>query len=354
MKALSEYYLVNQTKIAKGYELTALKGSDAIVISQPDSAFTDKEKFVIDQFIMRGGKVLWLIDPLSTNLDSLRLKGFTIGINRDLNLEDMLFKYGVRLNPIMVQDLQCASIPINIGFKKGEANVKMFPWLYNPLILPDNNHPIVKNLDLIRFDFLSTLDTIASAKGIKKTILLKSSKYSKTIPAPVRIYLGMVQMQIKESQFINSYQPVACLLEGCFSSFVEYRLPSTILNDSNFKYIDKGKSTKMIVVADGDVARNDFQKSTGEIFPLGYDKYTKQTFANQTFLVNCVNYLLDDEGMLQLRSREVKLRLLDKKKINLHRTKWQVINVLLPFLVIICFAAIQFYIRKRKYAFKEK
>jgi ABC-2 type transport system permease protein len=354
MKALSEYYLVNQTKIAKGYELTALKGSDAIVISQPDSAFTDKEKFVIDQFIMRGGKVLWLIDPLSTNLDSLRLKGFTIGINRDLNLEDMLFKYGVRLNPIMIQDLQCASIPINIGFKKGEANVKMFPWLYNPLILPDNNHPIVKNLDLIRFDFLSTLDTIASAKGIKKTILLKSSKYSKTIPAPVRIYLGMVQMQIKESQFINSYQPVACLLEGSFSSFVEYRLPSTILNDSNFKYIDKGKSTKMIVVADGDVARNDFQKSTGEIFPLGYDKYTKQTFANQTFLVNCVNYLLDDEGMLQLRSREVKLRLLDKKKINLHRTKWQVINVLLPFLVIICFAAIQFYVRKRKYAFKEK
>jgi len=184
--------------------------------------------------------------------------------------------------------------------------------------------------------------------------LLKSSKYSKTIPAPVRIYLGMVQMQIKESQFINSYQPVACLLEGCFSSFVEYRLPSTILYDSNFKYIDKGKSTKMIVVADGDVARNDFQKSTGEIFPLGYDKYTKQTFANQTFLVNCVNYLLDDEGMVQLRSREVKLRLLDKKKINLHRTKWQVINVLLPFLVIICFAAIQFYIRKRKYAFKEK
>ncbi len=354
MKALSEYYLVNQTKIAKGYELTALKGSDAIVISQPDSAFTDKEKFVIDQFIMRGGKVLWLIDPLSTNLDSLRYKGFTIGINRDLNLEDMLFKYGIRLNPVMVQDLQCASIPINIGFKKGEANIKMFPWLYNPLILPDNNHPIVKNLDLIKFDFLSTLDTIASAKGIKKTILLKSSRYSKTIPAPVRIYLGMVQMQIKESQFINSYQPVACLLEGCFSSFVEYRLPSIILNDSNFKYIDKGKLTKMIVVADGDVARNDFQKSTGELFPLGYDKYTKQTFANQTFLVNCVNYLLDDEGMLQLRSREVKLRLLDKKKINLHRIKWQVINVLLPFLLIICFATIQFYLRKRKYAFIEK
>ena len=146
------------------------------MISQPDSAFTDKEKFVIDQFIMRGGKVLWLIDPLSTNLDSLRLKGFTIGINRDLNLEDMLFKYGVRLNPIMVQDLQCASIPINIGFKKGEANVKMFPWLYNPLILPDNNHPIVFEYldDFNNIVFLIPLAEAMVSSVLKKSNLIKS------------------------------------------------------------------------------------------------------------------------------------------------------------------------------------
>ncbi|MCU0359552.1 MAG: gliding motility-associated ABC transporter substrate-binding protein GldG, partial [Bacteroidia bacterium] len=314
MKSLSEYYTVNRTKIAKGFELRALEGTDALIISKPDTAFSDKEIFAIDQFIMKGGKVLWLIDPLEVRPDSLRLKGFTLGLTRDLNVDEMLFKYGVRLNPMLIQDLQCATIPINTGFTKGEPKIEMFPWLYHPLILPNSNHPIVKNLDLIRFEFLSTLDTVSSAKGIKKTILLKSSKYSKTVPAPARIYLGMVQMQVKESQFKDSYQPVACLLEGAFSSFVEYRLPSALLQDSNFKYIDKGKATKMIVVADGDVAANDFMRSTGEIFDLGYDRYTRQTFANKTFLLNCVNYLLDDEGMLQLRSREVKLRLLDKKK----------------------------------------
>jgi ABC-2 type transport system permease protein len=350
MKSLSEYYTVNRTKIAKGFELRALEGTDALIISKPDTAFSDKEIFAIDQFIMKGGKVLWLIDPLEVRPDSLRLKGFTLGLTRDLNVDEMLFKYGVRLNPMLIQDLQCATIPINTGFTKGEPKIEMFPWLYHPLILPNSNHPIVKNLDLIRFEFLSTLDTVSSAKGIKKTILLKSSKYSKTVPAPARIYLGMVQMQVKESQFKDSYQPVACLLEGAFSSFVEYRLPSALLQDSNFKYIDKGKATKMIVVADGDVAANDFMRSTGEIFDLGYDRYTRQTFANKTFLLNCVNYLLDDEGMLQLRSREVKLRLLDKKKINTERSKWQVLNVALPLLVLIAVGWLVSFLRKRKYA----
>jgi ABC-2 type transport system permease protein len=350
MKSLSEYYTVNRTKIAKGFELRALEGTDALIISKPDTAFSDKEIFAIDQFIMKGGKVLWLIDPLEVRSDSLRLKGFTLGLTRDLNVDEMLFKYGVRLNPMLVQDLQCATIPINTGFTKGEPKIEMFPWLYHPLILPNSNHPIVKNIDLIRFEFLSTLDTVSSAKGIKKTILLKSSKYSKTVPAPARIYLGMVQMQVKESQFKDSYQPVACLLEGAFSSFVEYRLPSALLQDSNFIYLDKGKPTKMIVVADGDVAANDFMRSTGEIFDLGYDRYTRQTFANKTFLLNCVNYLLDDEGMLQLRSREVKLRLLDKKKINTERSKWQVLNVAVPLVVLIVVGWLVGYLRKKRYA----
>lgn len=349
MRVLSEYYNVNRTEISKGHELKALKGSDAIVISKPDSAFTDKEKFVIDQYIMNGGKVLWLIDPVQTNLDSLR-KGFTIGINRPLNIEDMLFKYGVRVNPVLVQDLQCGYLSINTGFRNGQPKFELFPWLYTVLSLPDATHPIVKNLDLIKFDFASTLDTV-SAKGIKKTILLKTSKYTKIQPTPARVYLGMVQVKPKESQFVNSYQSLACLLEGEFSSFVEYRLPNILLEDSNFKYVDHGKKTKMIVVADGDVARNDVQMSNGQTFPLGYDRNTKQTFANKTFLLNCVNYLLDDEGMLQLRSREVKLRLLNKKKISdQYRSKWQMLNVALPLLIIIAFGLLQFYLRKKKFA----
>ena len=347
MQALSEYYSVNQTEMEG--KLKSLEGSDAIVITQPDSVFSDKDKFIIDQYIMNGGKVLWLIDPLDVNRDSLR-KGFTFGINRPLNIEDMLFKYGVRLNPILVQDLQCASIPINTGFAKGSPKIEMFRWPYAPVVLPDLNHPIVNNLDYIKFDFLSTLDTISSARGIKKTILLKTSRYTKTQPSPVRISLAMAMYPPKESQFINPYQAIACLLEGEFSSFVEYRLPARLLNDSSFKYLDKGKKTKMIVVSDGDVASNDYLLSSGEILPLGYDRYTKQTFANQTFLLNCVNYLLDEEGMLQLRSREVKLRLLDVKKINLHRSKWQLINVLVPLGLVIAFALAQYYIRRRKYS----
>lgn len=348
MKALSEYYTVNQTIITPGKELSALKGSDAIVISKPDSAFTDKEIYIIDQYIMNGGKVLWLIDPLLTNTDSLR-KGFTLGITRPLNVEEMLFKYGVRLNPVLVQDIQCSYLNINTGFQKGQPKFELLPWVYSPLVLPDIDHPIVKNLDLIKFDFLSTLDTIASARGIRKTILLRTSKYTKTQPSPVRISLAMTKMKLRESQFINSYQPIACLLEGKFTSFVENRLPSALLNDTNFKHLDYGKETKMIVVADGDLARNDYQRSTGQVYPLGFDRNTQQTFANKTFLVNCVNYLLDDEGMLQLRSREVKLRLLDKKKINLQRTKWQFVNMAFPLISILLFAFLQFYLRKKKY-----
>jgi ABC-2 type transport system permease protein len=346
MQALSEYYDVNQTKILG--KLHALEGSDAIVISQPDSAFNDKDKFIIDQYIMRGGKVLWLVDPVEVNRDSLR-KGFSIGINRPLNIEDMLFKYGVRLNPLLIQDLQCGRIGVNIGFK-GQPKIELFPWLYSPVVTTNNNHPIVKNLDAIKFDFVSSIDTISSAKGIKKTILLSTSRYSKTQPCPVRIALGSVRIQPKESQFINAYQPVACLLEGAFSSFVEYRIPSRLLSDSLFKYIDKGKTTKMIVVADGDIARNDINLNTGEMPPLGYDRFTRMTFANQTFLLNCINYLLDDAGMLQLRSREVKLRLLDVKKIGQQRTKWQLVNVLIPVLIVLVFAFFQFFMRKRKYA----
>src|SRR5688572_16198369 len=174
MSALSEYYKVNLTTIARGHELTALKGTDALVITQPDSAFSDRERYTIDQYIMKGGKVLWLIDTVSTNMDSLS-KGFTMGIGRPLGIEEMLFKYGVRLNSELVLDLQSGYLNLNSGYVNGQPRMQLFPWHYSALILPDNDHPIVKNLDLIKMDFLSTLDTVTSAPAIKKTILLKTS-----------------------------------------------------------------------------------------------------------------------------------------------------------------------------------
>ncbi len=347
MRSLSEYYTVNRINI--NGKLGALKDADAIIITKPDSAFSDKDKFIIDQYIMNGGKVLWLIDPVYINMDTLKTKGYSLGFSRELNIEDMLFKYGVRLNPVLLQDFQSGAIPINVGVKKGEPNFKLFPWFYSLLVLPNGNHPIVKNLDLIKMDYVSSIDTV-TAKGIKKTILLQSSKNTKVQPTPARISLAMAMNKPKEQQFKNPYQPIAVLLEGEFNSVVEYRLPSRLLNDPSFKYVDHGKPTKMIVVADGDVAINDMQFKTSSFLPLGYDRFTRQTFANKSFLLNCINYLLDDEGLLQLRSREVKLRLLDKKKTETQRGKWQFINVALPLLILAGFGSIQYYWRRKKYA----
>jgi ABC-2 type transport system permease protein len=347
MRALSEYYSVN--RVAINEKLGALKGSDAIVITRPDSMFSDRDKFIIDQFIMKGGKVLWLIDPVQINQDTFRLKGFTLGLKNELRIDDMLFKYGVRLNPVLVQDLQCASVPVNIGFTKGQSNFKLFPWIYHPLILPDLPHPIVRNLDLIKTEFCGTLDTV-SARGIRKTILLRTSRYTKLQQTPARVSLSIVRFQPKEEQFKEPYQPIACLLEGAFNSVFENRLPMAIMNDSSIAYQMHGRASKMIVVADGDIAKNDFQRSNSTIMPLGYDRYSGQTYANKAFLLNCMNYLLDDEGLLQLRSREVKLRLLDKKKIEVHKGKWQLINMAVPLLVVFGFGLFQFYYRRRKFA----
>jgi ABC-2 type transport system permease protein len=347
MRSVAEYYNVSRVNI--NHKLYALKGADAIVIAQPDSMFDEKDKYIIDQFIMHGGKALWLIDPVYVNRDTLTTRGYSLGFTNDLNLDDILFKYGVRLNPVLVQDLQSAQVPVNVGFKMGQPDFKPFYWNYYPLLLPSSNHPIVKNLDLIRTEYIGTLDTVY-AKDVHKTILLQTSRYTKTQPTPVRILAAQVKLKPQESQYNNSFQNVACLLEGQFESNYKNRITSRILQDSIFDFKGKSPHTKMIVVADGDIAKNEYQRATGMIYPTGYDMYTKQQFANKTFLLNCMNYLLDDEGLLQLRSREVKLRLLDKKKTATQVTKWKLTNVGLPLLIIICFGLIQFYIRKKKYS----
>lgn len=347
MRSVAEYYNVSRVNI--NHKLYALKGADAIVIAQPDSMFDEKDKFIIDQFIMHGGKVLWLIDPVYVNRDTLTTRGYSLGFRNELNLEDMLFKYGVRLNPVLVQDLQSAQVPVNVGFKMGQPDFKPFYWNYYPLILPSSNHPIVKNLDLIRTEYIGTLDTVFS-RDVTKTILLQTSRYTKTQPTPVRILAAQVKLKPNESQYNNSFQNVACLLEGQFESNYKNRITRRILEDSLFDFKSKSKPTKMIIVADGDIAKNEYQKGTGMIFPVGYDMYTKQQFANKTFLLNCMNYLLDDEGLLQLRSREVKLRLLDKKKTATQVAKWKFTNVGIPLILIICFGLIQYYIRKKKYS----
>jgi ABC-2 type transport system permease protein len=347
MRSMAEYYDVNRVEI--NGKLSALKDADAIVITKPDSAFSDKDMFIVDQYIMNGGKVLWMVDPVNIFMDTLKLRGYTIGFGAQYNIENMLFKYGVRLNPDLVLDFQSGVTAINMGLRGGEPNIQLKPWFYSVLAMPDGSHPIVKNLGLVKMDYVSTIDTV-KAPGIKKTILLHSSRNTKVQPTPARIAFAMATRQPNAEQFKNPYKPLAVLLEGEFNSVVEYRLPDKLLNDPTFKYIDHGKRTKMIVIADGDLAINGYEYRTGSVMPLGYDKYTQRTFANKTFLLNCMNYLLDDEGLLQLRSRVVTLRLLDKKKVEVQRSKWQMTNVVWPALLVFGFGVLQFYLRRKKYS----
>ena len=345
--ALNEFYAIKRVTIDE--QLKALSGFKAIIIAKPDSSFTDKDKFIIDQFIMKGGKVLWLLDPLHTSPDSLRRNGGTLSVPYNLRLDDMLFKYGARINPDLIVDIQSSMIPVNVSMKGQPANIQMKPWIFSPLILPTGNHPIVKNLDVIKMDFVSSIDTVASI-GIKKTILLQSSKYSKTILSPVRVDLRMVNMPQDEKRFNNPYRNVAVLLEGKFESVFKNHLDPKIAKDSAIGYKADGVQSKMIVIADGDVIRNDIDYRSQKKLPLGYDKYTNQTYGNKNFLMNCMNYLCDDSGLIGVRARELTLRLLDKKKLKNERLKWQFMNTGLPLLGLVLFGIIYNIRRKRKYS----
>jgi ABC-2 type transport system permease protein len=345
--ALGEFYGLKRVRIDS--QLTALKDLSAIVIAKPDSTFSDKDKFIIDQFIMNGGKVLWCIDPLETRLDSLARTGRTIAAPYDLHLEDILFKYGVRLNNNLVLDLQCSALPVNKAFKGQRPQIELKPWVFAPIILPTQNHPIVKNLDAIKLEFASSIDLVESP-GITKTVLLTSSKNSKPLNAPVRVDMRMMQFQPDESQFKNGFQSMAVLLEGEFESVFKNKIPPAIANSKEIGFKDHSVNTKMIVIADGDVIKNDIQVSSGKTYPLGYDKYTKQQFGNRDLILNCINYLCDDSGLIGVRSRELTLRLLDKKKIKTEKLKWQFINIAGPLMMVFVYGIFHYLRRRKKYA----
>lgn len=344
--ALSDFYAVKRVKI--NGQLNALDGLKAIVIAKPDTLFSEKDKFIIDQFIMNGGKVLWAVDVLNTEVDSLSRTGHTMSIPYELGIENMLFKYGVRINPNIIIDLQSSGIPVNMAMRGQQPKFEIKGWMFSPLIMPTSSHPIVKNLDVIKMDYVSGMDTV-DAPGVKKTILLQSSKYSKTLVEPVRIDMNYLHYQPDERKFTDSYRPVAILLEGEFESTYKNHLTSNIEYSKEISYKDHSKKTSMIVISDGDVIRNDIQYSTRKPYPLGFDKFTNQNYGNKNFIMNCMNYLCDDSGLISVRSRELTLRLLDKKKVKAEKLKWQLINTLLPLGIILLFGTIYSYRRKRKY-----
>ena len=329
----------SKTKIQNKYK--------AIIIAKPTQAFNDKEKFLIDQFIMYGGKVLWLVDPVFTSMDSLKTDNKTVAVTNDLNLNDQFFRYGVRLNTNLIMDLNALPIPTVVGKVGNQPQIKFMPWYYFPVLMPTAKHPIVNNLNAIKTEFISSLDTIEN--NIKKTILLTTSNYTRLINTPVIIDLDMLKRKPETRLYNKPFQPVAVLLEGVFESNFAHRMNSEITQSKEIGFMDKSVPTSMIFVADGDIIKNQLHYTKGNPLPLGYDQYTKQFFGNKEFILNCMNYLTDGPNLIAVRSRELKLRMLDKTTIDETRLKWQLINVIIPVLIIIVFGIIQAYIRKRKY-----
>ena len=333
-------------------EVKAFPSFDAIIIAKPTQPFDERDKFLIDQYIMHGGKVLWLVEPVLATMDSLQSQESTIGLEQDLNLDDMLFKYGVRLNRDLLLDLTCAALPIRTGQVAGQAQLEFFRWFYFPLLQAASEHPMVRNMNAIKADFVSSMDATTSANGIDQIPLLKTSDYTKVSGAPVFITLAMLRQTPDKRMFSSKGKNVAYLLKGSFPSLYANRIPQEIVDDQATDFMEESKPTAMIVVADGDIIRNQIDIRTRKPLPLGFDQYTQNTYANKEFIENAISYLVDGEGLIDIRSRELKVRLLDKTRIDQERTKWQVINTLLPIALIIALGFVMAFIRKKKYSKK--
>lgn len=333
-------------------DVKAFPRYDAIIIAKPTQPFDERDKFLIDQYIMHGGKVLWLVEPVYATMDSLQSQESTIGMEQDLNIDDMLFKYGVRLNRDLLLDLTCAALPIRTGQVAGQAQLEFFRWFYFPLLQAASDHPMVRHMNAIKADFVSSMDATTSANGIEQIPLLKTSDYTKVSGAPVFITLAMLRQAPDKRMFNSKGKNVAYLLKGSFPSLYANRIPQEIVDDQATDFMEESKPTAMIVVADGDIIRNQIDIRTRKPLPLGFDQYTQNTYANKEFIENAISYLVDGEGLIDIRSRELKVRLLDMTKINLERTKWQVINTLIPIVLIIGLGFIMAFIRKKKYSKK--
>ena len=325
--------------------LEALKKYDLAVIAKPTETFSDAEKQVLDQYIINGGKTLWLVDQVAVEMDSLyNPSGATLAYPRDLNLNDMFFKYGFRINPDIVKDEQGSPIKLATGEQGSATQYQDFNWKFAPLVYPESTHPIVKNLGGIKFDFANPIDTLKN--GIKKTVLLKSSQYSKKIGTPVEVNLDIVAEETSPNHYIKTGNiPMGVLLEGTFHSVFENRvLP---FEQNTFK--KEGNASKMIVISDGDLIKNQLDKNFQPV-ELGFDQRSGNLYDNKDFLLNCVNYLLDDTGLINIRSKDLDLPLLDKEKVYENYTQTQIITIGLPILILTLFGLLFAFIRKRKYS----
>ena len=347
VKKLGEYYYIapfTLDSVATNPQntLKAINDFDLIISAKPTEAFTEDEKFVLDQFTMNGGKSLWLIDAVVMEKDSLyNDTGKNYAVSRELNLTDFFFKYGVRINPYMVSTLYSAPITLAMG-EGSQSQFQHLKWPYSPLANTNSNHPIVNNLNLVKFDFANPIDTLKNS--LKKTILLETAPLTKLEGTPREVSLSLVTQEQNPQSFNKGNQNLAVLIEGEFQSVYSNRIPPFNIQ----KALNKSIPTKMIVIADGDLIKNDVIRNVPQ--ELGFDRWTGQTYGNKEFLLNAVNYLLDDNGLINIRSKEIAVAFLNQQKIASEKTMWQLINILLPLVLLLVFGFVFNYFRKKKYA----
>lgn len=344
--ALSRYFQVDRGVI--GTDASVLDGYDAIIIAKPMEQYSEGDKFIIDQYIMRGGRVLWLLDGAQMSNDMLSEGGTTPLIELDVNLNDMLFRYGVRLTPTIVEDMQCAYMPVNVARPDEEPRFEPIPWFYMPLLQGSPYHPITKTLQAVKADFASGIEIVGDTAGVRKEVLLITSNASHVHVAPTEInVMQAINVEPKE-YFTTQYVPIAVAMEGEFESIYKHRMAPVGIKAE--KIIDKSKQTRMVVVADGDIIRNEIEQHREGLMlvPLGYDRVTRQMHSNRDFIVNTMLYLTDDEGVMQLRNRRVDLRLLNRAVVESQRDLWMWVNTLLPMVLLAMFGGVFFWLRKRK------
>lgn len=321
---------------------------DVLFIAKPQTALSELEKYKINYFVMKGGRLVWSVDQVSASLDSLQRRPQVMATNNQLNIDDMLFEYGARINYNLITDVNCAAIPVATNNPGEQAQIDLAPWIYYPILTPDTANALVKNIDGVKAEFVSTVDII-DVPNVKKTVILQTSPYNKVFETPKMLSLQMLAQEPKQEEYTSIPKTTGVLLEGSFKSvFLNRSVPQGI--DETYNLPASSKPTKMIVIGDGDIFTNQYSKADNSVFPLGLDRYSQQNYGNKALLLNIVDYFTDEDNLIALRNKEIKVRLLDKTLVRAEKLKWQIINSVLPLLLLICFGTFQHYYRKHKYA----
>ncbi|MCB0557730.1 MAG: gliding motility-associated ABC transporter substrate-binding protein GldG [Lewinellaceae bacterium] len=351
-KSLLEFYETGRVNLDSVVNIGA--EAAALVVAKPTLPFSEKNKFKIDQYIMNGGKVLWLIDKVAVSLDSLRGRKSYYPNEYDLNLDDLLFKYGIRIQPDLVLDIQCSTVPLATGMVGNAPQFDYFRYPYHLVVAPQTDHPVVKSLGAVNLLYASSIDTSVQTKtGVQKTVLLQSSRNTRVQLIPMELDFDFLRYDLDPAKFNQAPRAVAMALQGVFPSMYENRVTESMLDglqQLGLAFRPQSLPTKMIVISDGDVAKNKINPRNQSISPLGYNEFDRYLFANKDLLINALEYLLDDNGVIEARGKEVRLRLLDTVKAKQESASWQLFNIGLPLAFLLAFALLYSWVRRRRFA----